>query len=139
MPPSSVMIASTDMEPPYFTPRETVKVYDLAGDFPATAWKISVMAADNARSTALRLQVMHRALRISQRDVSRATGIAESRYSQYATGARPLTLLAAMKIADSYGVTLDYLFRDNTGSLPNNLVQDFLEARAALMRESAAA
>lgn len=64
---------------------------------------------------------MHRALDISQADVSRATGIAENRYSQYVKGRRALTLSAALKIVAAYGVTLDWLFLGNPAALPAHI------------------
>lgn len=87
--------------------------------------------ASSAAAIGKRLVAMHTALGISQADVCRATGFKENRYSQYVNGVRPLTLGAAMKIADAYGVTLDYLFRGNPGSLPANLQQKILIAEAA--------
>lgn len=77
--------------------------------------------ADTAKEIGARLEVLHRALEVSQADVCRATGIKENRYSQYVNGKRRLTLAAAIKLVENYGVTLDWLILGNPAALPNHI------------------
>ena len=44
-----------------------------------------------------------------------------NRYSQYETGVRPLTIDAALRICDEYGVSLDWLYRGDRAQLPYHL------------------
>lgn len=84
--------------------------------------------ATSAADIGKRLAALHSALGISQADVCRATGIAKNRYSQYVSGKRTLTLAAGMQIADAYGVTLDWLFRNDPAALPAHLHRKLLRA-----------
>ena len=68
-----------------------------------------------------RLHLTLDALEASQADVCRATGLKANRLSQYVSGERPLTLDAAVKICDAYGVTLDWLFLADPSGLPGKL------------------
>jgi transcriptional regulator with XRE-family HTH domain len=54
-----------------------------------------------------------------------------NRYSQYETGARPLTIEAALSICEQYGVTLDWLFRGDRSTLPYKLAIDIARIEAA--------
>lgn len=121
-PPRSLMSLSTDMPMIYFTGREHVKRHDLAGDIHTGVGTMRPMPK-TVDTVAKRLAVMHDALGITQAEVCRATGIKPNRYSQYVSGKRPLTLDAAMKIADACGVTLDWLFRDNAETLTFQTLQ----------------
>jgi hypothetical protein len=48
-----------------------------------------------------------------------------NRYCQYETGARPLTVEAALSICEQYGLTLDWPYRGDRSTLPHRLVQRF--------------
>jgi transcriptional regulator with XRE-family HTH domain len=47
-----------------------------------------------------------------------------NRYSQYESGTRSLTIEAAQRICDGYGVTLDWLYRGDRSRLPYHLAID---------------
>jgi transcriptional regulator with XRE-family HTH domain len=55
----------------------------------------------------------------------------QNRYSQYESGARPLTIDAAHRICDEYGVTLDWLYRGDHSRLPHHLAIDIARIEAA--------
>ncbi len=55
----------------------------------------------------------------------------QNRYSQYETGTRPLTIDAAHRICDEYGVTLDWLYRGDRSRLPHHLAIDIAQIEAA--------
>jgi transcriptional regulator with XRE-family HTH domain len=54
-----------------------------------------------------------------------------NRYSQYETGARPLTIDAALRICNEYGLTLDWLYRGERSTLPHKLAIDIARSEAA--------
>jgi transcriptional regulator with XRE-family HTH domain len=54
-----------------------------------------------------------------------------NRYNQYESGARPLTIVAALNICDQYGVTLDWLYRGDRSTLPHRLAIDIARIEAA--------
>jgi hypothetical protein len=54
-----------------------------------------------------------------------------NRYCQYETGARPLTIEAALGICEQYGVTLDWLYRGDRSTLPHRLAIDIARIEAA--------
>jgi transcriptional regulator with XRE-family HTH domain len=54
-----------------------------------------------------------------------------NRYSQYETGARPLTIDAAQRICNEYGVTLDWLYRGDRSTLPHQFAIDIARIEAA--------
>jgi transcriptional regulator with XRE-family HTH domain len=54
-----------------------------------------------------------------------------NRYSQYESGTRPLTIGAAHRIYDEYGVTLDWFYRGDRSRLPHHLAIDIARIEAA--------
>ncbi len=63
------------------------------------------------------------ALGKSQAAMARSIGISAQRLSNYETGFRPLDTEVAVAIADKYGVTLDYVYRGDVGTLPVKLAE----------------
>ena len=55
----------------------------------------------------------------------------QNRYSQYETGTRTLTIDAAHRICDEYGVTLDWLYRGDRSKLPHHLAIDIARIEVA--------
>jgi len=53
-----------------------------------------------------------------------------NRYSQYETGVRALTIDAAQRICDAYGVSLDWLYRGDRARLPHHLAIDIARIEA---------
>jgi len=66
----------------------------------------------------MRLRHTREALGVNQREFARRVNLKPNRYSQYETGARALTIDAAHRICDEYGVTLDWLYRGDRSRLP---------------------
>ena len=78
-----------------------------------------------------RLERTLEALGKSQVDVCKATGLSQSRLSQYINGHRELTLDAAVRISDAYGVTLDWLFLADPSGLPGKLHEKLAPSEVA--------
>lgn len=55
-------------------------------------------------------------------EFARGAGLAQNAYSQFETGARLLTITAAVKLCNRYGLSLDYLYRDDPASMPLSIM-----------------
>lgn len=73
--------------------------------------------------TAERLRQARMAINPNQSEFARRAHLSQNRYNQYETAQRPLTLDAALKLRDTYGLTLDYLFRGDTALVPHGLME----------------
>ena len=67
---------------------------------------------------------------MNQREFAIRANLKPNRYSQYETGARPLTIDAAHRICDEYGVTLDWLYRGGS-TLPHKLAIEIARIEAS--------
>jgi transcriptional regulator with XRE-family HTH domain len=70
---------------------------------------------------AARLRHTRQALGVNQRQFAKRINLRPNRYNQYESGARALTIDAAQKICNEYGITLDWLFRADRSMLPHRL------------------
>lgn len=68
-----------------------------------------------------RLETLRQALDLSQTEFASRAGIAQNTYNQYAKGKNLIRLDFAERICDEYGVTLDWIYRGDTSSLPLNI------------------
>ena len=68
-----------------------------------------------------RVKSLFALLDLKPKDVCRDTGIKPNLLSMHLNGERPLTLNAALLIAHTYGVTLDWIFRGDPSGLPERL------------------
>lgn len=66
-------------------------------------------------------------LKLTQTDFAEGAGIKQSGYNMVENGGRPLSLHSAMLLCDEYELSLDWIFRGDTGLLPGwmlKLIQD---------------
>jgi transcriptional regulator with XRE-family HTH domain len=96
----------------------------LVGEHP-----FGVLNKQEIRQIAARLREARMALEPNQSEFAKGAGMSQHRYNQYETGARPLTLDAAMRLHKRYGLSLDWLFRGDTAFLPNAFAQKLQAAR----------
>ena len=75
----------------------------------------------STEDVAARLRHTRQALGVNQRQFAKRANLRQNRYNQYESGARALTIDAAQKICNEYGVTLDWLFRGDRSMLPHRL------------------
>jgi transcriptional regulator with XRE-family HTH domain len=68
-----------------------------------------------------RLRLTREALRLTQREFASKAGIATNTYGQYETGTRLISPKRAIDLCDSYGLTLDWIYRGEPGDLPYKL------------------
>jgi transcriptional regulator with XRE-family HTH domain len=84
-------------------------------------WKEGSCQIRATEHIATRLRHTREAIGVNQTEFARRVNLKQSRYNQYESGARPLTIDAAHKICDEYGLTLDWLFRGDRSRLPHHL------------------
>lgn len=64
---------------------------------------------------------------LSQQDFAKAAGLLQSGYNMVESGVRPISLRSAMLLCDEYDLSLDWIFRGNTGLLPGWLLERIQE------------
>jgi transcriptional regulator with XRE-family HTH domain len=79
----------------------------------------------------MRLRRTRQALGVNQAEFARRVNLKPNRYSQYESGARPLTIDAALNICREYGLTLDWLFRGDRSLLPHYLALEIARIETA--------
>jgi transcriptional regulator with XRE-family HTH domain len=90
-----------------------------------------VLVIRTTEHIATRLRHTRQAFGVNQREFANRVNLKPNRYSQYETGARPLTIEAAHRICDEYGVTLDWLYRGDRSRLPHHLAIEIARIEAA--------
>jgi transcriptional regulator with XRE-family HTH domain len=85
------------------------------------------------RDVAKRLEATQRALGVSAADLCRRTGIRPNAWSQFLNpkSKRRITLEAAYRLRDEYGLTLDWIYDGDPSGLSERLVQALRKAEAA--------
>lgn len=78
-----------------------------------------------------RLKLAREALNLSGTEFAAGAGIRQNAYSQYETGARPLTLTAAINLCAKYRLSLDYLYLGDDTLIPRGLNLEPRPTRAA--------
>ena len=84
---------------------------------------------DHAKDVGRRLALSRKAVGVNQQDFGHGAGLSQPRYNQYESGQRLLTLNAAMKLCEQYGLTLDWLYRGDPSGLPYWLATSIKDAR----------
>ncbi|MFW5642142.1 MAG: helix-turn-helix domain-containing protein [Roseicyclus sp.] len=65
-----------------------------------------------------RLQALRALIGLNKKDMADANGIDITNYGRFEAGARPLPQKVALRLAERYDVTLDWLYRGRWGGLP---------------------
>ncbi|MGO9059203.1 MAG: helix-turn-helix domain-containing protein [Candidatus Binataceae bacterium] len=73
-----------------------------------------------------RLRTARLALGLRTAQFSQGVGVKSNAYSQWEHGQRLLDVLVAVRIAERYGITLEWLYRGIAYGLPASLVQKIL-------------
>lgn len=82
--------------------------------------------SETIAKTGARLRATRRALGLSQRDAAKAAGVSEQRWSNWERGEHLLDVGAAMRFADRFRLTLDWLYRGDPAGLPFGLAERLL-------------
>jgi transcriptional regulator with XRE-family HTH domain len=84
--------------------------------------KISVKQSYVA-DVAFRLRMTREAIGLEQGEFADRAGIARNAYNQYEQALRIPRLDIAVKICETYGLTLDWIFRGELSGLPFNMAR----------------
>lgn len=84
-----------------------------------------------------RLKATRQALGLRTRDIHRATGIAESTWSQYENGRRFPDLMQMLPFADRFGIPLDWIYRGIIAAVPYEIAQRILDSQPATAEAAA--
>src|SRR3990167_2935888 len=85
------------------------------------------------REIGLRLATIRLALDYKdQTAFAKRANLSQNRYNQYETGARPITLDAALKLKKAFDISLDYIYTGDRRGLPQGLLSALLADRETL-------
>ena len=76
---------------------------------------------DTQDAVAARLKAAREALGLNKREFAEAAGMGEQTYGPFETGTRPLSLIAAKKIRQAHGLTLEFMYFGNKADLPHRI------------------
>jgi transcriptional regulator with XRE-family HTH domain len=82
------------------------------------------------RETGKRLARAREALDLSQVEICRAIGIGETTWNNWEKGKRRPDPIALVRFANTYGITLDYIYRGDTQGLTARILSKVIERRA---------
>lgn len=88
-------------------------------------------------ATADRLQVTRHALGLEPSEFADRAGIPTQIYCSYELARRTLGIDDALKISDAYDLTLEWIFRGNTKTLPFKTRHDLVAGRVAIFAVAA--
>lgn len=123
-PPTALMTDSTEVSmTPYSSRSVNVSIVHGAGmAFPRPPGNNLAMSP-TAKTLGKRLRDTRVALGVKAADICRAIDIDPNRWSQYENGSRKLTMVVAIRLCETYGLTLDWLYRGDPSGLPVRLHQ----------------
>jgi DNA-binding XRE family transcriptional regulator len=113
-----------------FTFCEFVKLHDMAiAQIPAFAHASGMKRRHN--DIGRRLSALRAALdNISQAELCRQIKCSTNRWNQYESGERRITVEIAMRLAARFGVSLDWIYRDDPRLLPQELYKKIYKTAA---------
>ena len=83
------------------------------------------------KSIAKRLEMTRDALGKSAAEICREIRCKPNRWSQYEGGDRRITLEIADRLCEKYGITLDWIYRNNPSGLPKEILEKVASRSAA--------
>ncbi|CAN1724410.1 protein of unknown function [Hyphomicrobium sp. 1Nfss2.1] len=86
-----------------------------------------------------RLEIIRAVKGLSQKEFANAAGVNESTYSQYKKGIQAPNLEQANKLCDTWGLTLDWIYRGDNSGLDGDLrdaIKVIRQARSTKPRKS---
>lgn len=81
----------------------------------------------SVEAIAHRLRSLEAALEINQTEVCRRTGLALNTYNQWRNAKGRPELDKAIQLCDAFGISLDWLYRGDAGSLPHQIAVKLAE------------
>lgn len=132
VPPSSLMMAPTDMVAIYFTNREDVKPHDYDSDIGESAWR-NLPMPNLRKEMGNRLRQTRLAMPggPSQADICRDLDIAPNTWNQYEKGERGISHETLHKLKTRYGIPSDWIINADPNRLPGDILDNLRKVRAA--------
>lgn len=127
VPPNAVMTESGVMAAGIFTFCEAVKRHAMAIAPSILAGHDLAMAKRYAQ-IGKRLEQLRKVLGISQAELCRQIKCQPNRWNQYKSGERRITLPIAIRLADSYGASLDWIYRGEVRTLTQEMFAKLQQA-----------
>lgn len=90
--------------------------------------------SESAKSLARRLKITREAIGLQPAEICRRIKIGASAWSMFENGDRRITLNVANKLCDEFGLSLDWIYRNNPAQLPHELrmkMQQIAQTKAA--------
>ena len=78
-------------------------------------------ALDSPKVVASRLKHARLALGLTQIQLTLVLGVSQSRWSQYETGLRRITIEIAVRLRNQFGIPLDWIYCGDSAMLPYRL------------------
>lgn len=134
-PPSPSITSSTELSmPPYSSRNVNLSSVDAMGIETAPSVTLNGGMAESLKSLARRLKITREAIGLPPADVCRLIKVTPSAWSMYESGERRITLNVANKLCDEFGLSLDWIYRNN----PAQLSYEFRMKMQALEKAQAA-
>lgn len=87
------------------------------------------MPSTSRKAIGRRLELTREALGLGAGEFATRAGIGKSAYSNYASGDREPTTKQAIKLCETYELTLDWIYRGDPSGLKYNLAQQIIRLR----------
>lgn len=85
---------------------------------------------ESVKSVGQRLELLRRAMGWENQFIAHQIGISPQKWRNYKMGDNVFPPLYAIRLCTVTGATLDFIYRNERGALPNNLVEKLAEAEA---------
>lgn len=79
---------------------------------------------DSREAIASRLEAVREILTLTKRQFAEQAGMSEQAYNGYSKATRSLSLEAAKKFRQTYGLTLEFMYFGNKADLPHRIAKD---------------
>lgn len=76
---------------------------------------------DDPEAVGARLKAARLALGLNKREFAEAADMGEQTYGPFENASRPLSLIAAKKIREAHGLTLEFMYFGNIADLPHRI------------------
>lgn len=81
----------------------------------------------SALSIGERLRLTRLALGLTQKSMAYPLSVSREAYTMYETGSREPPWTVAVELCDSWGITMDWIYRGEMSNLPSGLLQKIVE------------
>lgn len=122
VPPNALTTSSTDLSMLLDTSQDVKmsSLHETAVELSSAVMSDEPMA-DSLKVLSRRLKTTREALGLSAAELCRRIDVKENRWSQYESGERQITLPVAIALCDEFGLSLDWIYRNDPSRIPHEL------------------